>query len=600
MESSGFMSLVSQAENHLGESFRKGQTETAEQFLTARTVTAQLPTGLGKTRAAALSYVVVRSSDVANRVLYIVPRGGQARQAAEDFPADLAVMLEQKHHALILGDTPVPALKQHRSGACEIFVTTIQALLADNGKALIALREMMATGKWFIIVDEYHHYGDADKAWTSKLQSLPHQALLAMSATPHRKDFAYPFGQQPNPSIRYRDARLLGYVKELELHAYDYRVDAMINNVDVEAFTTSQIYEAAGSISAEAIDRWTIVRELRWSPRYISPLISRPIARLMSYSFRAQMLVQAICCSHAKMVCEQIRGLVGSDTRVDWVGTGPNGRSDTENEEILRQFCPPKNRKGLRPWTLDILVNVGMAGEGLDCIDVCEIVFLNAPALNNSTLQVIGRAARPPKGIEPCPKAIINVDHACEMAKYIGDAVETCFDETPVPGKEKDGGDRNGGDYPLPLDVVIKETTELVDIRTDPHFEPAVKRAAAHPTTHGMARDEIERIVEELLREGLKRRDAVFNQSAEILRQKNRVENGCRLKAFQVQGMLKKAGRIQLTEYQDIIKRIKSRKNRELMSRPEMCEDLSEIARHMAWLEKFEAELKQGLPTWLA
>jgi superfamily II DNA or RNA helicase len=197
------MHFMSQAENRLGDAFRKGQREIGERFITATTQTAQLPTGLGKTRAAAIGYAILRQRNVANRVLYIVPRGGQARQAAVEFPRDLSVMFEQPFRAHILGDTPIPALKQHRSGACEVFVTTIQALLAANN-ALKVLREMMGTGQWFIIVDEYHHYGDVDKAWTKQLQSLPRQAFLAMSATPHRKDESKPFGE-PDPAIRYRE-----------------------------------------------------------------------------------------------------------------------------------------------------------------------------------------------------------------------------------------------------------------------------------------------------------------------------------------------------------------------------------------------------------
>ena len=597
MEPASFMSFVSQAEKRLGESFRKGQPEIAELFLNSKSVTAQLPTGLGKTRAAALAYATLRMCGVANRALYINPRGGQANQTAEDFPRDLTAMLGEPFKSHILGDTPIPALKAHRLGQCEIFVTTIQALVS-GGNALKVLREMMQTGLWFIVVDEYHHYGDAEKAWTSKLQSLPHQAMLAMSATPYRKDRSDPFGP-PNPVISYREARTLGYVKPLYLHAYDYRVDAMVNNIDVESFTTSQIFDMAGSSNPEAIDRWTAVRELRWSPRYISPLVKLPIARLLSYPFRAQMIVQAIACSHAKMICEQIKALVGPDIGVDWVGTGPNGRSDAQNEQILRDFCPPKNSEGIRPWTLDILVNVGMAGEGLDCIDVCEVVFLNAPRLNNSTLQVIGRGARPPKNVFPCPQAIINVDEASEMAKYVGHAVETCFDDIPEPGKPNGNGNGNGGEYPLPPDVLIKDTTELVDIRTDPHFEPLVRAAADDPLMHNMAQQKIEQMVEDALREGLRRRDAMFNQSAEIVRYRNLVERGCRLKAFQIQGMLRRAGRMQLTEFQDIIKRIKTRKNNELRSKPEDC-STEELRRHRQWLEQLEQQLKQGLPAWLS
>ena len=363
MESTSPMFFLSQIEDRLGEPLREGQREVIERFFVVASVVAQLPTGLGKTRAAAAAYAVLRQQNLVNRVLYIVPRGAQANQAADEFPRDLGAILDLGLTSLIIGDTPIPAIKAHRSGKCEIFITTIQALVA-NGKALEALREIIATGKWFIVVDEYHHYGDLEKPWTKKLQSLPRQALLAMSATPYRLDQSEPFGK-PEITMRYRRARELGYVKALELHAYDYRVDAMVNNVDVQTFTTAEIYKLAGSTNPEVIDREMAVRELRWSPRYVSPLLEKPLARLMSYPFEAQMLVQAISCSHAKMICEQIKSLVAPGIDVDWVGTGPRGRSDAENDEVLKRFCPKKNEQDIRPWTLDILVNVGMAGEGL-------------------------------------------------------------------------------------------------------------------------------------------------------------------------------------------------------------------------------------------
>jgi hypothetical protein len=545
-----------------------------------------------------MGYAMLRHRGVANRVLYIVPRGVQASQAAEEYPKDLGAVSSQPAKSFIIGDTPIPALKAHRSGACEIFVTTIQALISSPS-TVRTLCEMMATGKWFIVIDEYHHYGHTDNSWTKKVQSLPHQALLAMSATPHRKDEEKPFGP-PDPVVSYVEARKLGYVKPLELQAYDYRVDAMVDNIDIQTFTTAEVYQAAGSTNPNEIDQWAATRELRWSPRYISPLLSRPIARMMSYNFRAQMLIQAISCSHAKMVCEQVKSLVGPEIKVDWVGTGPRGRMDADNIRILEEFCPRKDsRTGMRPWTLDILVNVQMASEGLDCMDVFEIVFLNAPSLNNTTLQTIGRASRVPIYLSECPTAIVSVDEACEMAKYLGSAVETCFDEIPVPGKERNGGG-NGGDFPLPPDVVIKNA-ELINVRTDPHFGPlfdrAVKRAKEHPDTAAMTQEEIAQWVEDALREGIRKRDAVHNESAEIERLKKRIENGCRLKTFQVIGKLKKAGRLQIIEYQDMVKKIKNRKNRELRSYPDDA-SLSELKRHEEWLRRFELELKNGVPSW--
>ena len=55
------------------------------------------------------------------------------------------------------------------------------------------------------------------------------------------------------------------------------------------------------------------------------------------------------------------------ELRIDWVGTGMNGRSDGENKAILRKFCPDKVDGKRRPQDvrLDVLVHVGMAGRRL-------------------------------------------------------------------------------------------------------------------------------------------------------------------------------------------------------------------------------------------
>ena len=53
-----------------------------------------------------------------------------------------------------------------------------------------------------------------------------------------------------------------------------------------------------------------------------------------------------MCCLHAEIVCKQIKDHIDSmytgQLTVDWVGTGPHGRSDGENRAIIRKFCPDK------------------------------------------------------------------------------------------------------------------------------------------------------------------------------------------------------------------------------------------------------------------
>ena len=89
MESSSSVSRLPSFEN-----LRRGQGKVVDIFRTQEVVTAQLPTGYGKTRTAACSYLTLRARGVCNRMLYIVPRSAQAKQAADGLPdADITVLV---------------------------------------------------------------------------------------------------------------------------------------------------------------------------------------------------------------------------------------------------------------------------------------------------------------------------------------------------------------------------------------------------------------------------------------------------------------------------------------------------------------------------
>jgi superfamily II DNA or RNA helicase len=173
---------------------RSGQHRVVNLFRERSAVVAQLPTGYGKTLTAACSYLTLRSRGVVNRMLVIVPSSAQARQAGDDIPADLLKFGGIKTMAYDVGRTPIPALNANRKGTCEVFVATIQALVASTA-AIDAIASMMEVGRWFVVVDEHHHYGsDSEAVWGSRVKSLPSTALLAMSATPHRRDGVSAFG----------------------------------------------------------------------------------------------------------------------------------------------------------------------------------------------------------------------------------------------------------------------------------------------------------------------------------------------------------------------------------------------------------------------
>lgn len=478
----------------LPKNLRPKQAEVIRLFETRDRVVAKLPTGYGKTVVAAGSYAVLRHSSRCNRMLYIVPRRSQARQAADSLVEDLARYFDIKTKSIIVSEHQTQACRLHRNGACEIFIVTIQAL--TTGISFKTITDMMQTGRWFIVADEHHHYSQVrngkdndaprdDGIWADRLNQLNGTALLAMSATSKRFDGLDKFGE-PDVTETYLNAAEQGYVKELSLHAYEFHVETITVDGVVYTYSTDEFMKIVGSNSPADVDSFMASKQMHWSPKYISPLITFPLDRIIDNRLRGikcQMLVQAMSVAHAKYVCGQIELLIPNSMEVDWVGTGPKGRTDAENDAVLERFCPPKDKvTGRRKWTLDILVNVGMAGEGLDCTDVTEESFLATANRTISTLQIIGRGARVmpvPEGM-PRPICHINVDSSSPLSGYVGRKIMEVFDNEVIiddPGKPRDR-DPEYQPSPEQMNVMVVDV-RLKDIRSE-----AMYRATLEDTRH--------------------------------------------------------------------------------------------------------------------
>jgi len=469
---------------------RAGQRQVVEAARAKKKglLTVQLPTGYGKTLAAAAVFAVLRALGVVDRLLYLVPTTAQLRQFCDDGESDFHDIGLAGVHPFEIGYSPALALKKHRSEEAIVFAATIQSVV--SGPAALALKEMMLAGRWMVVVDEYHHYG-LEKAWGRAVLGLKAEFTLAMSATPDRKGQDGAFGK-PEVRVSYRQAVHEEAAKRLSLHAYEYRVDAITVDNEPITFTTSEISDVVGSSDPHAIDKYMVERKLRWSPKYISPLVSIPIERLLAKrrNFPLQMIVGAMGCHHAQMVCEQIRSMFGDLLRIDWVGTGPFGRSDAENEAVLSRFCPRKRdgRRRIEDVKVDVLVHVGKAGEGLDSVFVAEVVHLNPASITNQNDQENGRAARHiPGAPDELQEAIINVDSSSPYAQWPGPRIMDVFDrangEAPPDKEDGDGkgGERDPGllaDEPL---VVIADC-ELQGIDKG---DPEVRMWAEHVATAG-------------------------------------------------------------------------------------------------------------------
>ena len=247
-----------------------------------------------------------------------------------------------------------------------------------------------------------------------------------------------------------------------------------MENDEIKTFTTDDLASAVtaeeGNASPEAVERFVIRRKMRWSPKYVSPLVSHPIERMMREQIRSgqplQALIGAMSVSHAQMVCRQVQTMF-PELKVDWVGTGDNGRKSEKNAQVLEAFCPPKNMFGQREHKLDVLVHVGMAGEGLDCIHVSEVIHLNPANKTNQNDQENGRAGRALLTVDGVTMIVghINFDSSSEYTErgYIGEAIQDAMDDEDPreePGDDPDDDpkkrDDPGTSSPLPDEPLIQ------------------------------------------------------------------------------------------------------------------------------------------------
>ena len=489
-----------------GKKLRRGQAEVVALITNQARVVAKLPTGYGKTLTAAAAYANLRSMGIVNRLLWIVPRLQQQEQGAEDVPGDLRDEFGVDAKSWTIGDHDIATLRAHLENQAVVFVIIVHRLNYTRGMNTVL--ELLSSGQWMIVIDEHHHYAsdDSGSVWTDSVVRLKCNRLLAMSATPHRRDDKTKFGAfgKPDVSVSYVDALTKEEaVKPLDLHAYDYRAEFVTVNGRRVSFTTAQLL---AEVPDGNIDKFAASRQMRWFVDYVSPLILMPAGRIADQrvdGVKSQMLVIALSVEHAKIVCEQIRTLLPA-LKVDWCGTGDHGRSDDENRSVLERFCPAKNRlTGKREWKLDVLVTCNMAGEGLDSIDVTEIVFLTCPQINNTTLQAIGRGARV-MSTKPQPTCFVNVDCSSPLADYIGGDVMELFDELPSVSAPRAPPSPPAGEPPyVPMPPFTLEVTkvELLDVKKHPAYWPTFNTIRAQTPTdqwsdeklHGALAEEIEK-----------------------------------------------------------------------------------------------------------
>lgn len=609
MERTSVMPSLSQVEAHIAkfkQQPRPGQL-TAFRHLSkcGSRLCLKLPTGYGKTYTALGAYSIMRQCGVANRLLVVFPTDAQLTQFCNATGRRLSeYAIDGPRMVSDIRFYQVVSIKQHQRDECQIFAITAQSLINDRG--MNTVRTLLDKGRWMIVVDEYHHYG-VDKQWGSAVNSLPFEFLLCMSATPYRPKDDGAFGA-PAIDVSYRQAVEEQAVKELQGHAYHYRIDAIDADGDVLSFTTEELIELAGGDSEDKLEKLT--KSMRFSPKYISPLITNPIDRMLcdriKTGYRLQAVVGCLSVSHAQLVYEQIRSTF-PHLNVGWVGTGVNGRPQEENAAVIRSFAPDD---GSEP-SLDILVHVGMAGEGLDTVNVSEVVHLNAAGVNNSNNQENGRAARYLPGVI----GHINFDGCSGYAKegYTGRAIMDAMDCVPAcPDGQDDESDKFDGtsidwlDLPEEPEIRI-HSLECIKIDSGDEtvklcIEAAIKddrfafSATDFEDPNGMATQCMINVVKQMRLQDAEK----MNGKSLVLQLKESVNGAVRVLAGNIIKMNAKNGmRVERSMAGDVQKRINTAKKKACGA---VENDPETLKRHYTWVVNLASQIKATgeVPQWLA
>ena len=563
----------------------------------------KLPTGYGKTFTALSIYSVLQSLGEVNRLLVIFPTDAQLIQFEES--ASKAMKNCNVDGPLEVCDIRffgAEAIAKHQKNKCQVYGITVQSLIGARGMDNVST--LLARGRWMVVVDEYHHYG-IDLPFGKAVNALPYEFLLCMSATPYRPAQDGAFGA-PDVEVGYRNAVKQNAVKPLRGHSYNYKVDAITEDNEVITFSTDELVAEAGGDSAKKIERMIYNRKLRWSPKYISPLVSNPLSRMIAervrHGYRLQAIVGAMCVSHAEMVCEQIRSAF-PDLSCDWVGTGDDGRTVEKNRQILRKFAPTDGSE----HSLDVLVHVGMAGEGLDTVYVSEVIHLNTAGVNNTNNQENGRAARYLPGIV----GNINFDAGSGYAVkgYVGGAIMDAMDDVPPNPDEQDLDPIDREDKEEILELPDEPTIRIVNAECTSidsgDIEVQYMAKQLFGMVSGFSEDDLKDKQSDLWKHAIEGVRMMRSQDAEAHNERSVIlqwEEAVKAATSTVTGnairlLTKRGVRIDKAMIGDIKKRINTRKKRDLDAAEKNIESMR---RHYNWLNNLNRQLEtEGVPPWL-
>lgn len=399
-----------------------------------------LPTGYGKSHLALSIADILKQQGRINRVLVIVPTDTQRTQYVDGIKKaidELGLILNER---VIKVNGETMPIRAHRENKAEIFVTTVQSIVANIGYYI----DLMATGKWFIFCDEYQKLNRDEKAkWGKAVDELPDTVKLGLTATPTRSDgrdtvFAT---KKPDHEVSFEEAYQEQAIRGVAAHIEHYFVDVKNDDGSIERVTTDNI------------DNYDIKKDLRLTTKYYASILSSArdclTVKNLQHKDEHQMLVFAMNVSHAKSVSDTLNILYGSGFS-DWVGVGRNGRPAKENKGILKKYKENK---------LKCLVQVDIAGEGFDNPKSSVLVFLQL--LRRDTVKAVQQAGR---GIRRNYNIHIFDEDVCDMF---------ASPDTEMAGLAVEFAERTIGEI-TPKEIDPGKPNEKAPLYEIPPFDPQV------------------------------------------------------------------------------------------------------------------------------
>lgn len=233
-----------------------------------------------------------------------------------------------------------------------------------------------------IVIDEAHH--SVAMTYTSIIEAFPKAKIVGLTATPCRLN-GHPFTDLFD--VLLQSHPINWFIAKEYLSLYDY-MSVKPDNEDVRIINNLRKRGADGDFS---------VREMS-EKLDLHPSLERLCDTITRYAKGKKGIVYAIDIKHAEHIAEiyQMNGIkaiaISSKT------------PDKDRNEILERFRNTQTdvNKPLKESDIQVIVNVSLFDEGLDCPDV-EFIQMARPTLSLSKyLQMVGRGLRVYDGKRYC------------------------------------------------------------------------------------------------------------------------------------------------------------------------------------------------------